>query len=121
MEREGDHGLCDVVTFLFPTAQGPPHKPGAFMHHDYRNGRSYFKLFSLQEDGFVKFGEGEPHGSWKCEDDGDLVVNWHCHGHADKIKNHRYHKLPNAHAWRLAYCDGCSIKDVTFLVPISDH
>ena len=90
------------------------------MHHAHcaRNDRHYFKPMALGEDGSVKFNKGSPHGSWQREDNGDLVVDWHFSGDADKTKKHRYHKIPYTDAWRLIYRNGCSMQDVTLLLPL---
>ena len=119
MER--DHDLVDTITFLLPVVQGTTHAPLDFIHHAHsaQRGCHYFKPMALREDGSVKFDEGSPHGSWHREDNGDLAVTWHFNGDEDKAKNHRYHKLPYTDAWRLIYRDGCSIQDVTLLLPIS--
>ena len=99
MER--DHDLVDNITFLLPVAQVTTHAPHNVIHHAHsaQRGCHYFKPMALREDGSVKFDEGSPHGSWRREDKGDLVINCHFNGDEDKTEDHRYHKDPNARAW----------------------
>ena len=126
MEREGDRNLVDNVTFLFPVAQGETPEPVGFLQHKHQSGLSDFKLMELQEDKLVIFHEGSPHGSWRREEYGDLVVKYL--SNEDEVqmnifptKNHRYHKIPYTHVWRLLSCDGLFVQDVTLLLPISER
>ena len=121
MEREGDRNLVDNVTFLFSVAQRATPEPVDFLQHEHQSGFSHLKLMELQEDGFVIFHEGSPHGSWRRENYGDLAINYLSNEYEVQTKNYRYHKIPYTHVWRLLYCDGLSVQDVTLLLPISDH
>ena len=115
---ERDHEMVNNITFLLPVAQEPTHVPLDFRHHDYRGGRQYWEVLALRADKFVQVDDGFLHGSWYREDHGDLVVNWHYNGEEDKIKNHRYHKVPYTDAWRLLYRDGASTWDGAILLPM---
>ena len=121
MEREGDRNLVDNVTFLFPVAQGETPEPVDFLQHKHQSGLSDFKLMELQEDKLVIFHEGLPHGSWRRQKYGDLVINYLSNEDEAQIKNHRYHKTPYTHVWRLLSCNGFFVQGVTLLLPISDH
>ena len=118
---ERDHDMVENITFLFPVARSTTHAPLDFLHFADSAPRCWekLKLLALRDDGSVKINAGSPHGSWHRGDNGDLVVNWHFKAEEDKIKNHRYHKLPYTDAWRLIYRNGYSIHDVTLLLPIS--
>ena len=90
-----------------------------FLQHKHQSGLSDIKLMELQEDKLVIFHEGSPHGSWRREKYGDLVINYLSNEDEAQIKNHRYHKIPYTHVWRLLSCDGFFVQDVTLLLPIS--
>ena len=112
------HAIVRNGAFLLPIAQEPTHVPLDFRLHDYRGGSQYWKVLALRADKLVQVDDGLLHGSWDQEEHGDLVVNWHHKSEEDKIKSHRYRKVPYTDAWRLLYRDGRSICHGTILLPM---
>ena len=58
----------------------------------------------LMGDGHVQFNDGRIHGAWG-EDNGAIIMNWHCKGVEAKMKCHRYVQIANTQVWQLKQRD----------------
>ena len=69
----------------------------------------------LRAEGDVVYHTGEPQGSWRHAENGDLVVNWHYAGSEEDSVDHSYHLVPGTNTWRLRFRGTQRIHDATLM------